>query len=103
MSRIHRREFLNLSALAAGGALLTPRLAFAYGDTRPSRLVGVILRRAPDGLPRVPPYGDRDYAGLRREFALRAPGAPGGALPLNGFFGLNPLLPFLERAFVGRA
>ena len=102
MARLARREFLNLTALAAGGALLTSRLAFAHADTRPSRLVVVILRGALDGLAAVPPHGDRDYAALRREFALRAPGEPGGALPLNGFFGLHPSLAFLERCYAVR-
>src|ERR1700739_2146815 len=102
MSRIQRREFLNLGALAAGGALLTSRLAFAYADTRPARLVVVILRGALDGLAAVPPYGDPDYAGLRRELALKAPGTPGGALPLNGFFGLHPSLGFLHDSYTSR-
>ena len=102
MARLARREFLNLTALAAGGALLTSRLAFALAGTRPSRLVVVILRGALDGLAAVPPHGDRDYAALRREFALRAPGEPGGALPLNGFFGLHPSLAFLERCYAVR-
>jgi len=102
MARLARREFLNLTALAAGGALLTSRLAFAHAGTRPSRLVVVILRGALDGLAAVPPHGDRDYAALRREFALRAPGEPGGALPLNGFFGLHPSLAFLERCYAVR-
>ena len=102
MSRMHRREFLNLSALAAGGVLLTSRLAFARADARPSRFVLVILRGAMDGLAAVPPYGDRDYAALRREFALRAPGEPGGALPLDGFFGLHPSLGFLQQCYTAR-
>ena len=102
MSRMRRREFLNLSALAAGGVLLTSRLAFARADARPSRFVLVILRGAMDGLAAVPPYGDRDYAGLRREFALRAPGEPGGALPLDGFFGLHPSLGFLQQCYTAR-
>jgi uncharacterized protein (DUF1501 family) len=102
MSRMRRREFLNLSALAAGGVLLTSRLAFARTDARPSRFVLVILRGALDGLAAVPPYGDRDYAGLRHEFALRAPGEPGGALPLDGFFGLHPSLGFLQQCYTAR-
>ena len=98
---MERREFLNLAALA-GGALLTPRLVFARADGRRARLVLVILRGALDGLAAVPPHGDRDYAGLRREFALRAPGEPGGALRLDGFYGLHPSLTFLEQCYAAR-
>ena len=102
MSRMRRREFLNLSALAAGGVFLSSRLAFARADARPSRFVLVILRGAMDGLAAVPPYGDRDYPGLRREFALRAPGETGAALPLDGFFGLHPSLGFLQQCYTAR-
>jgi uncharacterized protein (DUF1501 family) len=98
---MQRRQFLSLTALAAGGALLT-RVAFARADARPSRFVLVILRGALDGLAAVPPYGDRDYAGLRREFALRAPGEHGAALPLDGFFGLHPSLVFLQQCYSAR-
>jgi uncharacterized protein (DUF1501 family) len=104
--RMPRREFLNLSALAAGGALLTTRLAFAGGGARGAarrpRLVLVIMRGAVDGLAAVPPYGDGDYAPLRREFALRAPGQAGGALLLDGFFGLHPALKFLQQCYASR-
>jgi uncharacterized protein (DUF1501 family) len=96
---LRRREFLSLSALAAGGALLTSRLAFAHPDSRQGRFVLVILRGALDGMAAVPPLGDRDYAALRGEFALRAPGEPGGALPLNGFFGLHSSLAFLQQCY----
>jgi uncharacterized protein (DUF1501 family) len=98
---MHRRQFLSLTALAAGGALLT-RVAFGRADGRPSRFVLVILRGALDGLAAVPPYGDRDYPGLRREFALRAPGEHGAALPLDGFFGLHPSLVFLQQCYSER-
>jgi uncharacterized protein (DUF1501 family) len=98
---MHRRQFLSLTALAAGGALLT-RVAFGRADGRPSRFVLVILRGALDGLAAVPPYGDRDYPGLRREFALRAPGEHGAALPLDGFFGLHPSLVFLQQCYSAR-
>ncbi len=99
MSRMKRREFLNLTALAAGGAFLTSRLAFAGTAERKSRFVLVIMRGALDGLAAVPPYGDPDYASLRREVALHAPSATGGALPLNGFFGLHPSLGFLAQCY----
>jgi uncharacterized protein (DUF1501 family) len=97
-----RRDFLNLTALAAGGALLTSRLAFADAPGRQSRFVLVIMRGALDGLAAVPPCGDRDYAQLRGEFALPAPGAAGGALPLDGFFGLHPALAFLQQCYGAR-
>jgi len=102
MSALKRREFLNLTALAAGGAFLTTRLAFAGRGERKSRFVLVILRGALDGLAAVPPYGDPDYASLRRDVALRAPGATGGVLPLNGFFGLHPSLGFLGQCYSAR-
>jgi uncharacterized protein (DUF1501 family) len=102
MTRMHRREFLNLTAVAVGGALLTSRVVFAHAAARERRLVVVIMRGALDGLAAVPPYGDRNYPELRGEFALRAPGEHGGALPLNGFFGLHPALGFLEQCYVNR-
>jgi uncharacterized protein (DUF1501 family) len=102
MTRMQRREFLNMSALAAGGALLTSRVVFAHAGERRRRLVVVIMRGALDGLAAVPPYGDRNYAELRREFALRSPGERGAALPLNGFFGLHPSLGFLQQCYAAR-
>ena len=99
---MQRREFLNLGALLAGGALLTSRVAFARTDERRPRFVLIIMRGALDGLATVPPYGDRDYAALRGEFALRAPGEAGGALPLDGFFGLHPSLAFLQQCYAAR-
>ena len=102
MARMQRREFLNVTALAAGGTLLASRLAFAHSDTRKARFVLVIMRGALDGLATVPPYGDRDYAGLRGDLALRAPGEQHGALPLSGFFGLHPALAFLQQCYSAR-
>ncbi len=74
MTALKRRDFLRSAALAAGGLLLTSRIAFAGGGTRP-RFVFVILRGALDGLTAVPPYGDPHYARLRGEVAIAAPGA----------------------------
>src|SRR5579864_8525761 len=105
MSVMKRRDFLSSGALAAGGAFFTSglSLAGAPATSRPhARLVLVILRGALDGLAAVPPLGDRDYPHLRGEFALRSPGQPQGALPLDGFFGLHPSLGFLHSSYGAR-
>lgn len=102
MRTLKRREFLHGGAMALGGAFLTSRLAFARTGSSKSRLVFIVMRGALDGLAAAPPYGDPDYAGLRRELALKAPGSPGGALPLNGFFGLHPSLAFLRDSYAAR-
>ena len=102
MAALKRRDFLQAGTLALGGAFLTSRVAFASTGQSKSRFIFIIMRGALDGLAAVPPYGDLDYAGLRRELALKAPGTPGGALPLNGFFGLHPSLAFLHDSYTSR-
>jgi uncharacterized protein (DUF1501 family) len=94
-----RRDFLAAGSLAAGAALLTSRLTFANTTVSgSSRFVFVILRGALDGLAAVPPYGDRDYAALRRDLAFSA----SDVLPLNDLFGLHPSMPFLKESFTAR-
>src|ERR1700734_1603392 len=95
---INRRSLLKLG-LGAGGAALAARYSFAAPDAGPSRFVFIILRGALDGLSAVPPYADPDYARLRGEVAIGAPGTPGGALKLDGLFGLHPSLAFLNASF----
>jgi uncharacterized protein (DUF1501 family) len=102
MGTLKRREFLHAGGLALGGAFLASRLAFARTGSSKARFVFIVMRGALDGLAAAPPYGDADYAGLRRELALKAPGSPGGALPLNGFFGLHPSLAFLRDSYTAR-
>jgi hypothetical protein len=46
MTRLDRRQFITASALAAGGALMTSRLAFASANTD-ARFVFIILRGSP--------------------------------------------------------
>src|SRR5580658_5953684 len=95
---INRRALLKLG-LAVGGAALATRYSFAAPATSPSRFVFIIMRGALDGLSAVPPYADPDYARLRGELAIAAPGAGDGALALDGYFGLNPGLTFLHEAY----
>ena len=93
-----RRQMLwGAGALVASAAL--PNVLFARTGSE-SRLVVVILRGALDGLAAVPPYADPDYATLRRELAIAAPGSADGALALNGTFGLHPSLAFLHERYV---
>jgi uncharacterized protein (DUF1501 family) len=101
MTKLDRRQFLAAGALAAGGALMTSRLAFASANTK-SRFVFIILRGALDGLTAVPPYADADYARLRRELAIGAPGAANGAIKLDNLFGLHPSLRFLGESYTAR-
>ena len=98
-----RREFLTTGALAAGGALLSSRVTFAgTADGKKPRLVFVILRGALDGLSAVPACGDPQYAALRGDLAIGRPGTDGGALPLDGVFGLHPSLSFMHKSYAAR-
>ncbi|CAM5774575.1 hypothetical protein LMIY3S_04591 [Labrys miyagiensis] len=92
------------AVLLGGGALFAwaylPRLARAAGARDP-RLVVIVLRGALDGLSTVGPIGDPDYAGLHGDIALSLSG-PHPALPLDGFFALNPSMPNFARLFRAR-
>jgi uncharacterized protein (DUF1501 family) len=96
-----RRRFLHLG-LAAGGAAFAARYAFAAPAAGDARFIFIILRGALDGLSAVPPWGDPDYARLREQLAIGAPGTAGGALALDGHFGLNPGLAFVHEAYGAR-
>ena len=94
-----RRQFLAVGGIAGLGVLVPPRFAFAQAAPGPSRFVFLIMRGALDGLAAVPPYGDVDYAPLRGELAIAAPGSTDGALALDARFGLHPSLVFLHEAY----
>ncbi len=88
---VPRRFLLQASA----GAALLPfaRAAWAASaDGGPQRLVVVLLRGAVDGLNVVVPYGEDAYYAARPTIAIARPGEPGGALALDGHFGLHPAL-----------
>jgi uncharacterized protein (DUF1501 family) len=103
MRQVKRREFLAAGALAAGGALLSSRVTFAgTANGNKPRFVFVILRGALDGLAAVPACGDPGYAQLRGDLAIGKPGTDGGALPLDGMFGLHPSLSFMQQSYAAR-
>src|SRR5712672_3165677 len=90
-----RRELL-----IGSGALFAwayaPRLARAEG--RDPRFLTIVLRGALDGLAAVAPVGDPDWIKLRGDNALKLDGDT-PALPLDGFFALNPAMPNLHRLY----
>ena len=87
-------------ALLGAGALFAwsqmPRLARAEG--RDPRLLVIVLRGALDGLGAVAPVGDPDWVKLRGDRALVLDGKT-PALPLDGFFALNPAMPNFLRMY----
>src|SRR5687768_9328847 len=86
------------AALMGSGALFAwafvPRLARSEG--RDPRFLTIILRGALDGLAAVAPVGDPDWVKLRAEAALTMQSKT-PALPLDGFFALNPTMTNLHR------
>jgi uncharacterized protein (DUF1501 family) len=58
----------------------------------------IVLRGALDGLAAVAPVGDPDWIKLRGDNALRLDGKT-PALPLDGFFALNPAMPNVHRLY----
>ncbi len=92
---ITRRELL----VGAGASLAfwsaIPRVAASGRDPR---LLLVILRGGVDGLATVAPVGDPNYAGHRQNLAIARRGY-GAGLDLDGFFALNPAMPYLHGLY----
>jgi uncharacterized protein (DUF1501 family) len=92
---------MRYAALAAGGVII-PFGRDAWAATSPDatttqrKLIIVMLRGAVDGLSVVVPYGDANYYRSRPTIAVQRPGQEGGALDLDGYFGLNPALAALQ-------
>jgi uncharacterized protein (DUF1501 family) len=96
-----RRDALKvLGGLAATASVPALALAALPGSER--RLVLVFLRGGLDGLSAVPAYGDPDFAARRGELAIAPPGAAGGALKLDDFFGLSPYLAEMHKLYEAR-
>jgi uncharacterized protein (DUF1501 family) len=94
-----RRAFVrngSLALLALGmppAFLRTPLLGeTTVRSARKKTLICIFQRGAVDGLSMVVPYGEKAYYGTRRTIAIPQPGRAGGAIDLNGFFGLHPSL-----------
>jgi uncharacterized protein (DUF1501 family) len=97
---MQRRVFLRSGALALVTMGLSPSFLrrAVYAQLLPRARKGKVLiclfqRGAADGLNIVVPHGDPHYYALRPDIAIARPGDPGGgAIDLDGFFGLHPAM-----------
>jgi len=90
-----RRELLLGSSALFAWALVPGK---AHAEGRDPRFLTIVLRGAVDGLAVVAPVNDPDWLKLRGDKALTLDGQT-PALPLDGFFALNPAMPHLHRLY----
>jgi uncharacterized protein (DUF1501 family) len=97
-----RRVFLKNGSAALVSLGFTPAFiarAAQAAQARQKILIAIFQRGAADGLNMVVPFGERAYYSARPSIAIPRPGAPGGALDLDGFFGLHPSMDSLQPWF----
>ena len=91
-----RRVFVKNGGLALLSLGFAPaflaRTIEAAGTARRKILITIFQRGAVDGLNMIVPFGEREYYAARPSIAVPKPGAPDGAVDLDGFFGLHPRL-----------
>lgn len=107
---MNRRVFVKSGAMALVTMGLSPsflrRTVFAqdllagaatHGNRRGRVLICLFQRGAADALNVVVPHAESAYYRMRPSIAIARPNAPGGAVDLDGFFGLHPsLAPFKD-------
>ena len=105
---MERRAFVKSGALALVTMGLSPsflrRTTFGMELTKAANgkiLICLFQRGAADALNVVVPHGERAYYAMRPSIAIPQPSraAPGGALDLDGFFGLHPALAPLKPLY----
>src|SRR5215471_14302391 len=106
---LSRRYFLKSGGVALASYASAPsflvRAALAQskgtrGNDHPI-IIAIFQRGAADGISMVVPFGDRYYAAARPQIAIPEPtrGSDGGAIDLDGFFGLHPSLAPLKPIY----
>jgi uncharacterized protein (DUF1501 family) len=100
-----RRAFVRDGALALVSLGFAPSFLARTARAAASRnriLVAIFQRGAVDGLNVVVPFGEAAYYRARPGIAIAPPGRDGGAIDLDGFFGLHPRLAALKPIFDAR-
>lgn len=107
-SCMDRRVFVKAGGLALVSLGIDPifltRAAYAVSrgeriTDRKKTLVCVFQRGAVDGINMIVPHGDRFYYRDRPRIAVPGPGKAGGAVDLDGHFGLHPALAPLAKYY----
>jgi uncharacterized protein (DUF1501 family) len=105
---MERRAFVKSGALALVTMGLSPsflrRTAFGmdlFNAPKGKVLICLFQRGAADALNIVVPHGEKAYYAMRPSIAIPQPsrGAAGGAIDLDGFFGLHPALAPLKPLY----
>ncbi len=105
---MERRAFVKSGAIALVTMGLSPsflrRTTFGMELTKTANgkiLICLFQRGAADALNIVVPHGERAYYAMRPSIAIPQParGATGGAIDLDGFFGLHPSLAPLKPLY----
>ena len=101
-----KRIFLKAGGLAMVSLGLDPmflnRVAAASNGKardRKKTLICVFQRGAVDGVSMLVPHGDEAYYSHRNRIAITRPGTEGGALDLDGYFGLHPAIEALHPLY----
>jgi uncharacterized protein (DUF1501 family) len=91
-----RRVFLRHGGMALVSVGFAPsfleRTIEAAGPKRQKVLITIFQRGAVDGLSMIVPFGEAGYYSARPSIAIPRPNGDGGAVDLDGFFGLHPRL-----------
>ncbi len=96
---INRRNFLKTLAFGSFFALAPNVKLYSAGVRQDKKLFLIILRGGLDGMAMMPPFADINYQKIRGDMAIGLPGENGGALNLDGFFGLHPALIGLKTLY----
>jgi uncharacterized protein (DUF1501 family) len=95
MTMFSRRVFVKNGGLALLSLGFAPQFLERTMEAAAARrkiLITIFQRGAVDGLNMVVPFGEREYYAARPSIAVPRPGPAGGAVDLDGFFGLHPRL-----------
>lgn len=94
---MNRRQFIIQTGLLSTSTIISIGLhGLAVKAAAPNknnkRLIVIFLRGAVDGLNVIVPYQEANYYQSRPKIAIPKPGLQGGAIDLDGRFGLHPAL-----------